>query len=113
MLILSCRAPVAGVMLSSRCNWSAVRMTLSAAVFSSTRATRRLPGMGGDVLALGRQPGQRDLCRGGTGLGSDVAYVLHDLQVLVEGLAEEARIDLAPVVRVRIWPVRNPCPSGA
>jgi len=46
MLASSCRLPAAGVRLSSRRSWSAVSSMASAAVFSSTRATRRVPGIG-------------------------------------------------------------------
>jgi hypothetical protein len=42
----SWRAPAAGVSLLSRSTWLAVRSTWSAAVFSSTRATRLVPGIG-------------------------------------------------------------------
>jgi hypothetical protein len=40
-------------------------------VFSSTRVTRRVPRIGGDVVALGEQPGQGDLGRGCTDFGGD------------------------------------------
>ena len=43
----------------------------SAAVFSSTRATRLVPGDRGHVVAAGQQPGQSDLCRCGAGLGGE------------------------------------------
>ena len=74
------------------------------------------PGTGnrGDVVALGEQPGQRDLRRCGAGLGGDGLNLVDDGQVVLEVLAGEAGVGLAPVVvgGVRIWPVRKPWPSG-
>lgn len=46
MFISLCRSPTAGVMLSSRSICSALKVMWSAAVFSSTRATRFVPGIG-------------------------------------------------------------------
>ena len=71
----------------------------------------------GDVVALGEQPGQRDLRRCGAGLGGDGLDLVDDAQVALEVLAGEARVGLAPVVvgkssAERIWPVRKPWPSG-
>jgi hypothetical protein len=62
---------------------SAVSSTPSAATFSSTRATRLVPDRG-DVVALGQQPGQGDLCRGGAGLGGDGLDLVGDAQVALE-----------------------------
>ena len=61
---------------------------------------RDAPGAGdrGDVVALGQQPRQRDLRRGGTGLGCDRLHLVDDAQVALEVLAGEARVGLAPVV---------------
>jgi len=42
MLASSWRAPAAGVRVSSRAIWTSLSSTASAAVFSSTRATRRV-----------------------------------------------------------------------
>ena len=52
----------------------------------------------GDVVALGEQPGQGDLCRGGVRLGGDGLDLVDDAQVALEVLAGEARVGLAPVV---------------
>src|SRR5215218_9926079 len=52
----------------------------------------------GDVVALGEQPGQGDLCRGGPRLGGDGLDLVHDAQVSLEVLSGEARVGLAPVV---------------
>jgi hypothetical protein len=52
----------------------------------------------GDVVTLDEQPGQSDLCRGGTHLGSEGFDLIDDVQVALEVLSDEARISLAPVV---------------
>ena len=52
----------------------------------------------GDVIALGEQPGQRDLRRCGAGLGGDGLDLVDDGQVALEVLAGEAGVGLAPVV---------------
>lgn len=54
------------------------------------------PGNRGDVVALCEQPGERDLCRGGIGLGGDRLYLGDDAQVALEVLSGEARVRLAP-----------------
>jgi hypothetical protein len=46
MFASSWRSPEAGVRLLSRSSWSPLSSMPSAAVFSSTRATRRVPGIG-------------------------------------------------------------------
>ena len=51
-----------------------------------------------DVVALREQPGQGDLCRCGTSLGSNGLDLVDDAQVALEVLSGEARIGLAPVV---------------
>src|SRR5947208_9298928 len=58
------------------------------------------PGAGdrGDVVALGEQPGQRDLRRCGAGFGGDGLNLVDDGQVALEVLAGEAGVGLAPVV---------------
>jgi hypothetical protein len=55
-------------------------------------------GDGSDVVALGQQPGQGDLRRGGAGLGRDGLDLVGDSQVALEVRAGEARVGLAPVV---------------
>ena len=55
-------------------------------------------GDGGDVVALGQQPGQRGLGGGGAGLGPDGADLVDDGEVALEVLAGEAGVGLAPVV---------------
>ena len=52
----------------------------------------------GDVVALGEQPGQSDLCRGGVDLGRDGLDLVDDAEVLFEVGLGEARVVLAPVV---------------
>ena len=52
----------------------------------------------GDVVALGEQPGQSNLCRCGTHLGGNGFDLLDDAQVALEVLSDEARVGLAPVV---------------
>src|SRR4051812_19941685 len=52
----------------------------------------------GDVVALGEQPGQGDLCRGGPRIGGDGLDLVDDAQVALEVLSGEARVGLAPVV---------------
>ena len=52
----------------------------------------------GDVIALGEQPGQSDLCRRGTRFGGNSLNFVDDAQVALEVLAREARVGLAPVV---------------
>ena len=42
-----------------------------------------------DVVALGEQPGQRDLRRGGSGLGGDGLNLIDDAQVALEVLTGE------------------------
>jgi hypothetical protein len=58
------------------------------------------PGAGnrGDVVALGEQPGQRDLRRCGARLGGDGLDLVDDAQVAVEVLGGKARGSFAPVV---------------
>src|SRR6266536_3355709 len=46
MFASSWRSPAAGVRWLRRSSWSSLSSTMSAAVFSSTRATRRVPGIG-------------------------------------------------------------------
>jgi len=48
--------------------------------------------------ALSEQPGQSDLCRCGTHLGSDGFDLIDDAQVALEVLSGEARVGLAPVI---------------
>jgi hypothetical protein len=55
-------------------------------------------GDGGDVVALGEQPGQGDLRRCGAGLGGDGLDLVDDGQVALEVLPGEAGVGLAPVV---------------
>jgi hypothetical protein len=52
----------------------------------------------GDVVALREQPGESDLCRGGSRLGCDGSHLVDDAQIALEVLAGEARVGLAPVV---------------
>src|SRR5206468_3815239 len=56
----------------------------------------------GDVVALGQQPGQGHLCRRGAGLGGDRFDLVGDPQVVLEVLAGEARVGLAPVAVVEL-----------
>ena len=69
----------------------------SAAVFSSTRATRLVRNRS-DVVALREQPGQRDLCRCCSCLLGNGSNLVDDAQIALEVLASEARVGLAPVV---------------
>src|SRR3954465_6537162 len=55
-------------------------------------------GDGGDVVALGEDPGQCGLGGGGADLGPDGADLVHDGQVPGEVLAGEPWVGLAPVV---------------
>ena len=98
MLPSSWRSPAAGVRLFSRPICSGLSSSWSAAVFSSTRATRLVPGIGADVVALRQQPGQSHLGRGGPGLGGNGLDLVDDAQVAPEVLAGEARVGLPPVV---------------
>ena len=71
----------------------------------------------GDVVALGEQPGQRDLRRGGVDLGGDGLDLVDDGEVLLEVAWGEARVGLAPVVVGEIvggveLSGEKPCPSG-
>jgi hypothetical protein len=59
-------------------------------------------GDGGDVVALGEQPGQRDLRRCGADLGSDGLDLVDDADVLLEVACGKARVGLAPVVVVEL-----------
>src|SRR5438552_16261501 len=52
----------------------------------------------GDVLALRKQPGQRDLRRRGVDFGGDGPDLVHNTEVLLEVALGEARVGLAPVV---------------
>src|SRR3989441_4917614 len=52
----------------------------------------------GDVVALGEQPGQSNLCRCGTDLGGNGFDLTDNAQVALEVLSDEARVSLAPVV---------------
>ena len=51
-----------------------------------------------DVVALGEQPRQRDLCRGGVEFGGDGLDLVDDAEVLLEVALGEARVGLAPVI---------------
>src|SRR5215203_595490 len=98
MLASSWRAPVAGVRSLSRWIWSALSSMPSAAVFSSTRETRLVPGIGAMSSPCAKQPGERDLRRCGVELGSDGLDLVDDAEVLLEVALGEARVGLAPVV---------------
>jgi hypothetical protein len=52
----------------------------------------------GDVVALGEQPRQRDLCRGGVDFGGDGLDLVDDAEVLLEVAMGEARVGFAPVI---------------
>src|SRR5207302_7714653 len=52
----------------------------------------------GDVLALGEQPGQRDLRWCGVELGGDGLDLVDDAEILFEVALGEARVVLAPVI---------------
>ncbi len=77
-----------------------------------------MPGIGDDVVALGEHPGERELAGGDALLGGDLLDPLDQLQVALEVLALEARVDAAEVVLGQVvdasWkrPVRKPRPSG-
>src|SRR5215207_6782342 len=69
MFVSSWRSPVAGARSSSRAIWSPLSAMASAAVFSSMRETRLVPGMGAVSSPLREQPGEGDLRRCGVELG--------------------------------------------
>jgi hypothetical protein len=46
---------------------------------------------GNDVVALGKEPRQRELAARHVLLGGDLVHALHQLEVLIEVLALEAR----------------------
>src|SRR6266568_1239347 len=52
----------------------------------------------GDVVALGKQPGQSNVCRCRIELGGDGLDLVDDAEVLLEVALGEARVVLAPVV---------------
>lgn len=52
----------------------------------------------GDAVALGEEPCQCDLCRGGSDLGGDRLDLGDDAQVALEVLNDEAWVGLRPVV---------------
>jgi hypothetical protein len=64
-----------------------------------------VPGAGdrSDVVTLGQQPGQGQLRRGDADLGGDYFDLVGDAQVVLEVLAGEARVVLAPVVVVELF----------
>ena len=101
----SYRATAAGSRAFSRCSWSALRSMPSAAGFSSTRAARRVPGMGA-MSCPQEDPGERGLRRG----GADLAHPADEREVAVEVLAHEARVRLPPVVVREV--VDGPGPPG-
>ena len=101
---------------SGRSAWRSARRsarTSSAAMFSSSRATRLVPGIGAMSSPCGEQPGQRDLGRGGADLGGDGFDLVDDAQVVLEVLAAEARVGLAASRRRRGRPASGSCRSGS
>ena len=68
MLFSSWRSPEAGMRLSRRANWPVLRVMASATVFSSTRATRRVPGIGA-MSSPSASSHASPICAGG---GSDL-----------------------------------------
>jgi hypothetical protein len=110
-------APAAGVKMLSRWSWSSLSSMLSAAVFSSTRATRRVPGIG--AMSLPWASSQARAICAGVALASAATAATSSTMARL-------RWKFCPVKRglvlrqsssgmssaVRIWPVRKPWPSG-
>src|SRR2546425_12360685 len=94
----SWRSPAAGVRWFSRLTCPALSPMPSAAVFSSTRATRLVPGIGAMSWPCREQPGQSDLCRCCSDFPGDGSDLVDDAQIALEVFADEARVGLAPVV---------------
>ena len=88
------RAPAAGVRLSNRSSWAAVSSMPSAAVFSSTRDTRFVPGIG----AMSFPWASNQASRRSAHLSGHGRHLGDDAQVALEVLPGESRVGLAPVV---------------
>jgi hypothetical protein len=97
MFASSWRSPAAGVSLLSRLTWSSLSCMRSAAVFSSTRATRRVPGSG-RCRRPGRAARPGRSARACSGLDGDGRDLVDDGEVALEVLPGEAGVGLAPVV---------------
>jgi hypothetical protein len=97
MLPSSWRAPTAGVRLFSRSICPALNAIRSAAVFSSTRATRFVPGIGAMSFPCASSHA-RAICGCCTHLAGNGLDFIDDAEIAVKILASEARVGLAPVV---------------
>ena len=99
MLASSCRSPAAGCEVGrAAASWSAVSSMASAAVFSSTRATRRVPGIGA-MSSPGASSQASAVWAGVAPISAPMACdLVDDREVALEVLAGEARVGLAPVV---------------
>src|SRR3954469_11806149 len=98
MLASSWRAPAAGSRLLSLSICASVSSMASAAVFSSTRATRRVPGIGAMSSPRGEDPRERGLGGGCADLCADRADLVDEGEVAAEVLPGKAGAGLAPVV---------------
>jgi hypothetical protein len=107
MLASSWRWPAAGVRLLRRSSWPAASSMRSAAVFSSTRATRRVPGIG--AMSSPWASSQASAICAGTGLGqADVKHLAlgDQLGQRADGLLD-GRVRVDPVLVVQVDVVRT------
>ena len=74
------------------------QLDASAAMFSSTRDTRLVPGIGAMSSPWARSQARATCAGVATDLGGDGLDLVDDAQVALEVFAGEARVGLAPVV---------------
>jgi hypothetical protein len=112
MLAWSWRSQTAGVRLLSRLSWSSLSWMVSAAVFSSTRATRRVPEIGAMSMPwASSQAGA--ICAGVAPASattacasSTMARLRSKLSPVKPGLVwRQSSSGMSP--GVRIWPIRG------
>src|SRR5437868_13614648 len=91
MLASLWRSPAAGVRWFNRSSCPTLSSMLSAAVFSSTRATRLVPGIGAISSPCPNEPPQADLCSGPPDLPATPPHDSDDADIVPEVLAVEKR----------------------
>ena len=98
MLASLCRSPAAGVRSSSRSQLVGGQLDAVGGGVLLDAGHPAGAGDGGDVVAVGEDPGESGLGGGRADLGADGPDLVDDREVAGEVLAGEPRVGLAPVV---------------